>query len=283
MKKILTSILAIIILILSTISSLTAIATDKQINNYKSTFSHETFPPGAVTYLNDFIRKHENGNLYFVIDDYDLYKCIGFSDKSKSFFKDNLLIINCMDGAGSKESRKNTGVTIKDGVINVSYTRTLNYPIPAVTYNVVDIIELKKSDVNGVDLTKLIVNLKTIHNNYDNTQHEIDCSIPMKYIYAYDLIDKPEKVEKVKLKSTKIKQLKVTWKKINGAKYQVQYSLKKNMKKAKTKKNITKNTATLKKLKSGKKYYVRVRAYQKIGNKTYLGKWSKKAVIKKVK
>lgn len=52
------------------------------------------------------------------------------------------------------------------------------------------------------------------------------------------------------------------------------------MKKAKTKKNIKNNKITLKKLVSGKKYYIKVRAYQKIGNKTYVGKWSKKAVKK---
>ena len=91
-------------------------------------------------------------------------------------------------------------------------------------------------------------------------------------------VKKPAKVTKVKLKSPKKKQLKVTWKKIKGAKYQVQYSLKKSMKKAKTKKNIKKNNVTIKKLKSNKKYYVRVRAYKTVNGKTYLGKWSKKAV-----
>ena len=52
----------------------------------------------------------------------------------------------------------------------------------------------------------------------------------------------------------------VTWKKVNGAKgYQVQYSLTKNFKKAAVK-NVTKTTLTVKKLKFGKKYYVRVKA-----------------------
>ena len=60
--------------------------------------------------------------------------------------------------------------------------------------------------------------------------------------------------------TAKKKSFTVTWKKVSGAKgYQVQYSLTKNFKKA-TVKNVTKTTLTVKKLKSGKKYYVRVKA-----------------------
>lgn len=286
MKRIFTSFLALIILVLSVASSLTVTATDEQIS-YKSTISYDlrqsSLPSKLNEYVREFRRINDNRDIYFVIDNYDLYKELGFSEKGRSFYEDNLLILNCVyGGIGPKESRKNTGVIVKDGVINVSYTRTLNYPIPCWDINTVDIIELSKSDVKDVDLTKLVVKFNTIHNNCDNTQHETDSLIPMKYIDAYGIIDKPEKVKKVKLKSTKTKQLKITWKKIKNVKYQVKYSLKKNMRKAKTKKNITKNTVTLKKLKSGKKYYVRVRAYQKIGSKTYIGKWSK-VVGKKVK
>lgn len=60
--------------------------------------------------------------------------------------------------------------------------------------------------------------------------------------------------------AAKKKSFTVTWKKVNGAKgYQVQYSLTKNFKKAAVK-NVTKTTLTVKKLKSGKKYFVRVKA-----------------------
>ena len=60
--------------------------------------------------------------------------------------------------------------------------------------------------------------------------------------------------------AAKKKSFTVTWKKVNGAKgYQVQYSLTKNFKKAVVK-NVTKTTLTVKKLKSGKKYFVRVKA-----------------------
>lgn len=79
--------------------------------------------------------------------------------------------------------------------------------------------------------------------------------------------------------------LTVKWKKgTGGAGYQLQYGLKKNFKSAITVK-ITK-TATvsrvLKKLKSGKTYYVRIRSYKQVGGKAYVSAWSK-ALSKKVK
>ena len=97
------------------------------------------------------------------------------------------------------------------------------------------------------------------------------------------------KITKLTAKSKSKKKITVTWKKVKKAVgYQVQVSTKKNFKKvisdkltAKTKLNI-KN----KKLKSGKKYYVRVRAYatykdkNNVTKKVY-SKWIKK--IRKVK
>ena len=282
MKKIFTCILALIMLVLSMASSITATAVDKQIN-YKSTISYSLESSCLAEYVYEFRRIHNKRDIYFVIDNYDLYKELGYNKKSKKFFKDNLLIINCVyGGVGSHETRKNTGITIKDGVINVSYTRSFKNPIPDISISAFDFIELKKSDVKNVDLTKLTVNMKIRSLAIEGIWSERNSIENMKYINAEKLIKKPEQVKKVKAKSTKTKQLKVTWKKINEAKYQVQYSLKRNMKKAKTKKNITKNTVTLKKLKSGKKYYVRVRAYKTINGKKYLGKWSKK-VAKVVK
>ena len=59
--------------------------------------------------------------------------------------------------------------------------------------------------------------------------------------------------------------------------YQIQYSTNKNFKGAKkvTAKGYGRTSMTIKKLLSGKKYYVRVRTYAKVGNKTYFSKWSK--------
>ena len=64
--------------------------------------------------------------------------------------------------------------------------------------------------------------------------------------------------------------------------YQIRYSTKKNMKGAKTI-TIKKNAATsyrVKKLKPGKRYYVQVRTYKKIGKKTFTSAWSTKKSVK---
>lgn len=85
--------------------------------------------------------------------------------------------------------------------------------------------------------------------------------------------------------SKKKKQLYVQWQTFTDCSgYEIQYSLKKNMKGAKkiTVKGAKKNKYTIKKkLKSKKKYYVRVRAYknQGGGEKVYT-KWSKKKAVK---
>ncbi len=88
----------------------------------------------------------------------------------------------------------------------------------------------------------------------------------------------------VKIKSKK-KSLKVTWKRVSGINgYKLQYSLKKNFKKAKTIviKKATVKTKTIKKLKSNKKYFLRIRTFKVVGNKTYQSPWSK-TKVKKVK
>ncbi len=95
---------------------------------------------------------------------------------------------------------------------------------------------------------------------------------------------------KSKLKSGK-KSLKAAWKKDAKADgYEVQCCLKKNfksgVKKATVKKAKTTST-TIKKLKKGKRYYVRVRAYKKVKvngkTKTFNGAWSKVVQSKKIK
>ncbi len=77
------------------------------------------------------------------------------------------------------------------------------------------------------------------------------------------------------------KKVKVKVNKVSGAKgYQIQYSTKKSFK-GKKSVNITARTKTIKKLKSKKTYYFRVRAYKLNGKKkVYSKKWSK---VKKVK
>ncbi|MBR7072724.1 MAG: fibronectin type III domain-containing protein [Eubacterium sp.] len=71
----------------------------------------------------------------------------------------------------------------------------------------------------------------------------------------------------------------VKWAKKKGVSgYIIQYSLKKNMKGAKYKKvkGASKSKAVIKKLKKGKRYYVRIRTYKG----TAKSKWSAKKSIK---
>lgn len=94
----------------------------------------------------------------------------------------------------------------------------------------------------------------------------------------------PKKAVLKKVKATGKKKVKIivkkTSEKING--YEVILSTKKNFKKAK-KVTTKKNIVTVRKLKAGKKYFVKVRAFKKVGNKKIYGKYStvKKVIVKK--
>lgn len=86
------------------------------------------------------------------------------------------------------------------------------------------------------------------------------------------------------IKSAKIKgkSIRVSWKKINNADgYQVKYSTNKKFKSKFTKTKIVKNKNSykIKKIKSNKNYYVKIRTYKKTGNKTIYSKWSKRIKV----
>ena len=84
-------------------------------------------------------------------------------------------------------------------------------------------------------------------------------------------------------KNTGKKRFTVKWTKQAGITgYQVQYSLKTNFSKKTTKtiKKAATKSLTVKKLKVGKKYYVRIRSYVKVGSKTLYSQWSRKKSVK---
>ena len=85
----------------------------------------------------------------------------------------------------------------------------------------------------------------------------------------------------IKKKSLK-KKIKLTVKKAANAKgYVVQYSTSKKFTKKTTKTiNVAKTTVVLKKLKSNKKYYIRVRGYAVSNDEKVYGKWSAKISAK---
>lgn len=101
-------------------------------------------------------------------------------------------------------------------------------------------------------------------------------------LYAHWAKMKPKSTSISKLKSSKSGQMTVTIKNVSSASgYQVKYSLKKNMKSAKTR-NISTNVTTVTKLKKNKTYYVQVRMYQKdsVSGKKQYGAWSKVKSVK---
>lgn len=84
--------------------------------------------------------------------------------------------------------------------------------------------------------------------------------------------------------TVKSKSFKVSWKKQTKqtSGYQISYSTNKKFNKAKTV-NISKNmisNKTIKSLKKGSTYYVRIRTYKKVGKKNYYSSWSKTKKVK---
>ncbi len=103
----------------------------------------------------------------------------------------------------------------------------------------------------------------------------------------YDMSDKedtaPAALTKAKIatvKSDSKRCVKITWNKVKTAKgYQIKYSTKKNMTGAKT---VTSSALSKKitKLKSGKKYYFKVRAYKSVDGSRVYGSWSSVKSVK---
>lgn len=86
-----------------------------------------------------------------------------------------------------------------------------------------------------------------------------------------------------KIKRSKKKQITVYWKKdktVSG--YQIQIATNKKMTKGKRTIAVSKKKTsyTVKKLKSKRTYYVRIRSYKKVKGKTYYSKWSQVKVVK---
>ncbi|MCR5657520.1 MAG: fibronectin type III domain-containing protein [Butyrivibrio sp.] len=98
-------------------------------------------------------------------------------------------------------------------------------------------------------------------------------------------IDKGNKGPKITKLTAGKKSIKVKWKKKSAdtTGYEIQYSTNKRFKKNVTTEIVStynQNSLKIKKLKSHKMYYVRIRSYRKEGTKTIYSKWSKIKAIK---
>ena len=107
-------------------------------------------------------------------------------------------------------------------------------------------------------------------------------SITKADIARYVTIDKPAKVTGVTVKSKKAKSAVVTFKSVkNAVRYEVSYSTDKKFKKGVKKLSTKKTSVTISKLKSKKKYYVRVRAVKyDIDDSMLYGSYSKISSVK---
>ncbi|MBR6474479.1 MAG: fibronectin type III domain-containing protein [Lachnospiraceae bacterium] len=113
------------------------------------------------------------------------------------------------------------------------------------------------------------------------TEDMSDGGYPIYVSEKIKVIPKGTTIKEISSKSTSIT---LKWKKQskNTTGYQIQYATKKNFSDKKTKWIENKKTtkAVIKSLKSGKKYYVRVRTYKTVKSKKYYSKWSKVKSIK---
>ena len=136
--------------------------------------------------------------------------------------------------------------------------------------------KIKVNDAGQVTISKgyvgsasIVISAKAT-TNYEAATKPIAITVNPKQV-AWNGVTSPQK-----------KYLKANWKKVAGCSgYQMQISLKSNFAGAKAK-NISKakTTYTVSGFPSKKTYYVRVRAYQKVGSKTYYGSWSKAKSVK---
>lgn len=165
------------------------------------------------------------------------------------------------------------GVDLSSDVIK--YTVTVEMPKAIVSTN-------GKVDASNKNKASFNISLDKSSTIFVTTKSGVTTKSVKATIKKLNTVKKPTikslKANKVKKKAKKAS-ITLKFKKVKGIKkYEVQWSTKKNFKNA-SKKTIKKNTYTIKKLKKGKKYYVRVRATKTnyAGLKIY-SKWAKKSV-----
>ncbi len=124
-----------------------------------------------------------------------------------------------------------------------------------------------KSKVTKIIGNKFANNTANCKISKDSQVLQNDCIAVKTTSSTVKTVKKPtvKKVKALKVKSKKKKTATVTWKKLSGVNgYVIEYSLKKNLKNAKSKKIGKKvKSYKFKRLKSKKKYFFRMRAYKK--------------------
>ena len=197
-----------------------------------------------------------------VVEDDDL-----FLDYSKLYDLD-LLSININKFYGTKIDMKDCNITVKNAV----YSGKAQKPSVTVKYG-------SKTLKEGTDYTLSYSNNKKVGTAKVTVKAKGSFSGTLSGAFKIN-----PKAAAIKKLTPKKKAFAAKWAKriTQTTGYKLQYSLKSNLKNAKTvtiKSNKT-TSKTIKNLMAKKKYYVRIKTYKKVGTKTYSSAWSKAKTVK---
>ena len=184
-----------------------------------------------------------------------------------------------------------TGAGFVEGYQTIHFTIQVQKDIqviPAVDYYVYD-GKAKKPKVTVKDSVGTIAsNRYTVTYSDNKNVGKATITVTLKAPYSgtvkgtFKIL--PKKTKLKKLTTPKSKQIKVTWKKQakQTTGYMIQYSLKRSFASAKTitVKGASKTSYTIKNLKKGKTYYIRIQTYKRKNGVTVKSLWSSKKSIK---
>ena len=166
------------------------------------------------------------------------------------------------------------------GIKAQTYTGKARKPVPTYVYGTTvrfDEIDADRSEgdytisyKNNTKVGKASITL-TGHNRFYGTKTVYFDINPKKAVISSATPGKAKLTVKAKTKVSST----------GGSTYQVWYKVKGSS--SWKKKTTTKQTYVIKRLKKGKKYYVKIRAFKKVGTKTYYGAWSTTKTTGKIK
>lgn len=236
--------------------------------SYYSTCSYIALNMG-MSFLNDEFRTKLASGLRFFADNAGPYAvhCTEGKDRCGLISA----ILECFMGASYDEVKRDYMVTFYNyyGILPTDerYDKIANTNIKGSLQKLFDV-----DDIEQVDLSR---EAEEYFKEIGLTDTEME---KLRTNLSTESVKTPKKARITRLIPAK-KALTVKWKKVSGVTgYQIQYGVKKSFEDAK-KVTVSKAGATskkIKKLKSGKKYYVRIRTYKKVNDERYYSAWSTK-------